>query len=223
MTIDQFKKAFYKIKSKGFVKSTRRGPTGIGHTLERLLGVTKIYTATPDLGFVELKTHSIGSTSIITLFTLNREAWKMNPLVAIKKYGTRLDDGRLGIYFTMTRTPNSMGLFLIADKTAISMRHISGEVVAEWQLETIAKGFMQKNPGLILVSAFSEMRGDMEWFKYDRAQLLTETSTDIIKGQFLSGNVLFDIRMGCRPKMNELRYIQKSDWLQWSFKNWAEL
>jgi len=223
LTIKRFKVKFAQIKRKGWIKSKRKGSTGIGHTLEQLLGVTENNIALPDLSIVELKAHRIGSSSMITLFTFNRKAWKINPHAAIKKYGTRDDNGRLGMYFTMARTPNSMGLFLNVDETAISVRHISGEVVAEWQLEALAKRFMQKTPGLVLVSAFSEMRGDTEWFKYDRAQLLTETSSDIIKNQFLSGNVLFDIRMDRLPTKNELRYLQKSDWLQWSFKDWIEL
>jgi hypothetical protein len=223
LTIKRFRTRFVQVKEKGWVKSKRKGPTGIGHTLEQLLGLTENNIALPDLGTVELKAHRIGSSSMITLFTFNRKAWKINPHGAIKKYGTRDDNGRLGMYFTMARTPNSMGLFLNVDETTISVRHVSGEVVAEWQLETLAKRFMQKTPGLVLVSAFSEMRGDTEWFKYDRAQLLTETSADIIRNQFLSGNVFFDVRMDRRPTKNELRYLQKSDWLQWSFKDWIEL
>ena len=223
LTIARFRTRFVQVKEKGWVKSKRKGPTGIGHTLEQLLGVTENNIALPDLGTVELKAHRIGSSSMITFFTFNRKAWKINPHVAIKKYGTHDDNGRLGMYFTMARTPNSMGLFLNVDETTISVRHVSGEVVAEWQLETLAERFMQKTPGLVLVSAFSEMRGDTEWFKYDRAQLLTGTSADIIKNQFLSGNILFDIRMDRRPTKNELRYLQKSDWLQWSFKDWVEL
>ncbi len=223
LTLDRFKNKFAQVKKKGWVRSKRKGPTGIGQTLEQLLGIEENNIALPDLGSVELKAHRIGSSSMITLFTFNKKAWKMNPLAAVKKYGTRDDDGRLGMYFTMARTPNSMGLFLNVDETTISVRHVSGEIVAEWQLEVLAKRFMQKTPGLVLVSAFSEMRGDAEWFKYDRAQLLTETSSDIIKNQILSGNVIFDIRMDRRPTKNELRYLQKSDWLQWSFKDWIEL
>jgi len=223
LTVERFRKKFVHVKAKGWVKSKRKGTTGIGQTLEQLLGIEENNIALPDLGTVELKAHRVGSSSMITLFTFNRKAWKMDPLAAIKKYGIRDDNGRLGMYFTMARTPNSMGLFLNVDEITISVRHVSGEVIAEWQLETLAKRFMQKMPVLVLVSAFSEMRGDMEWFKYDRAQLLMGTSSDIIRNQFLSGNVLFDIRMDRRPTKNELRYLQKSDWLQWSFKDWTEL
>lgn len=54
---------------------------------------------------------------------------------------------------------------------------------------------MQKIPGLILVGAFSEIRGDSEWFKFERAQLLTGTTPEIIRNQILEGNILVDLRL----------------------------
>ena len=39
MTLKEFKKKFAEIKEKGFIATTRRGPTGIGHTLETHLGI----------------------------------------------------------------------------------------------------------------------------------------------------------------------------------------
>ena len=223
LTLATFKKKFAKVREKGWIVSKRKGPTGIGQTLEYYLGMQENNIALPDLGTVELKAHRIGSSSMITLFTFNRKAWKMNPLKAIKKYGTLDSNGRLGMYFTMAKTPNSIGLFLHIDKATISVRHISGEIIAEWQLETLAERFAKKIPGLVLVSAFSEMRGDREWFKYDRAQLLTGTSLDIISNQFWAGNVLFDIRMDTRPTRSEMRYLVEGNWLHWSFKNWSDI
>jgi hypothetical protein len=195
MTLSMFVKAFAKLKAKDWVRSERRGSTGIGQTLEKLLGLPENNIAYPDLGKIELKAHRVNSASLITLFTFNRKVWKMKPLDAIKKYGTLDTNGRLGLYFTMTRTPNSTGLFLHIETETISVRHVSGEVVAEWQLQTLAERFVKKIPALILVSAFSEMRGDDEWFKFERAQLLTGTSADIIRGQILAGNILIDLRL----------------------------
>ena len=195
MTLSEFIKAFNKLKAKNWVKSERKGATGIGHTLEKLIGLPENNIASPDLGEIELKAHRVNSSSMITLFTFNRNVWKMKPLEAIKKYGTTDEDGRLGLYFTMTRTPNSAGLFLHMESETISVRHISGEIVAEWQLQTLAERFVEKIPALILVSAFSEMRGDDEWLKFDRAQLLTGTSAEIIHSQILAGNILVDLRL----------------------------
>ncbi len=195
MNLRQFKSAFAKVKKQGWVKSKRRGPTGVGHTLEQLIGLKENNIASPDLGEIELKAHRINSSSMITLFTFNRKVWKMKPLEAVRNYGTLDKNGRQGLYFTMSLKPNSSGLFLLVEHDAISVRHISGKIVAEWQMEALAKQFSKKVPALLLVSAFSEMRGDNEWFKYDRAQLLTGTSPDIIRNQIEAGNILVDLRL----------------------------
>jgi len=195
MTITQFKREFKKIKKKGWVKSQRRGPTGVGHTIEQLLGLEENNIALPDLGKVELKSHRVKSSSMITLFTFNRKAWKMLPLDAVRTYGTPDENGRLGLYFTMSQTPNSSGLFLYIGEDSISVRHISGQVIAEWQLDNLAERFAKKVPALVLVSAFSEMRVKTEWFKYTRAQLLTGTTPEIIKEQIERGNILVDLRL----------------------------
>lgn len=193
--LSEFTDSFHALKEKGWVRSERRGPTGIGHTLEFHLGLKENNIALPDLGEVELKAHRIGSTSMLTLFTFNRKAWKMKPLEAIHRFGTEDVNGRLGMYITMSRTPNSTGLFLHVDNETVSVRHISGQLIAEWRLDGLADQFMRKMPALILVSAQSEDRGGREWFKYERAQLLWNTSRDILKTELETGNVLIDLRL----------------------------
>lgn len=180
-TLTEFTQAFAEIKARGWLPSQRRGPTGVGYTLEKLLGIRENNIATPDLGRIELKAHRSNTSSPITLFTFNRKAWKMKPLEAIHKYGTPDENGRYGIYFTLSYTSrSSTGLLLHIDDTSISLQHISGELLAVWQLETLASRFMQKIPALILVNAQSEMRGDKEWFRYCRARLMTQTSAEIL-------------------------------------------
>ena len=226
MTLNEFKRAFAILKKRGWTPSKRKGPTGIGQTLEQSLGLKENNIAVPDLKNVELKAHRIGSSSLITLFTFNRKVWKMKPLEAIRKYGTPDQDGRVGLYFTMSRTPNSTGLFLHIESETISVRHISGEMIAEWNLDMLAERFMQKLPALILVGAFSEMRGDVEWFKYDRAQLLTDTSVSIIRNQIMEGNILVDLRL--HDKITSARnhgtgFRAREDKLPALFKNVKEL
>lgn len=226
LTLESFQKKFAQVRKKGWIASKRKGHTGVGQTLEYYLGMKENNIALPDLGTVELKAHRSGSSSMITLFTFNKEAWKINPLKAIKKYGTRDSNGRLGMYFTMSRTPNSVGLFLHIDRSTISVRHVSGEIVAEWQLEVLADRFVKKIPGLVLVSAFCEMRGNVEWFKYERAQLLTGISPDIIRNQITAGNILVDLRLhdkGTSARNHGTGFRATEDKLTSLFKNVSEL
>ncbi|CAN5328522.1 hypothetical protein BH18ACI2_BH18ACI2_29240 [soil metagenome] len=41
MTLDEFRLAFARVKNLGYVRATRSGPTGVGHTFETLLGLKK--------------------------------------------------------------------------------------------------------------------------------------------------------------------------------------
>ncbi|MDE0118615.1 MAG: MvaI/BcnI family restriction endonuclease, partial [Bdellovibrionales bacterium] len=59
MKITEFKSKLKNIRNKGFIRSKRKGPTGIGYTLESELGIEENNIAVPDLGFAELKSHWI--------------------------------------------------------------------------------------------------------------------------------------------------------------------
>jgi hypothetical protein len=119
----------------------------------------------------------------------------MPPLETVKKYGSIDKNGRQGLYYTMSLKPNSAGLFLDVEKTKISVRHISGDVVAVWQLQTLADRFMQKIPSLIFVSTFAEERDDIEYFHYYRAQLMKGISPELLSDQFRAENISVDLRL----------------------------
>lgn len=72
LTLEGFQKKFAQVRKKGWIASKRKGPTGVGQTLEHYLAMKENNIALPDLGTVELKAHRIGSSSMITLFTFNR-------------------------------------------------------------------------------------------------------------------------------------------------------
>ena len=179
----------------GFVPSTRRGPTGIGHTLETLLGIKENNIALSDIKEAELKAHRSSSNNLITLFTFNNKCWVMKPLDAVKKYGSEDRNGRLGLYYTMSLKPNSAGLFLDISQKEISVKHKSGKIVATWNLQKLTERFMQKIPAMVFVAAFVEERDGKEYFKFYRAQLMQGTSPDLLKNQFREENILVDLRL----------------------------
>jgi len=195
MNINEFKKKFNEIKKQGFIKTTRSGPTGIGHTLETILGVTENNIALPDLVEAEIKAHRTRSKNLITLLTFNNKCWKMLPLKAVKKFGSKDKSGRVGLYYTMSLRPNSAGLFLDINDKEISVKHISGKIVATWQLKKLAERFMQKIPAMIYVSAFTEERDGKEYFRFYRAQLMRGTSPELLENQFKEENILVDLRL----------------------------
>jgi len=71
MNLKTLKKKLQNIKKQGFVKSHRVGDTGIGKTLEDLLGIKENNIPLHDISDVaELKAYRKDATSMLTLFTL---------------------------------------------------------------------------------------------------------------------------------------------------------
>ena len=195
MTLEEFKTKFKSLKERGFVPTTRKGPTGIGHTFETALELDENNFALPDIDNIEIKAHRDGVNSMITLFTFNNKAWVMPPLDAIKKYGSYDQNGRLGMYYTMSLTPNSVGLFLTVDKEKITVQHTSGEIIATWRLDNLAERFLQKIPALLFVSALTEERDRKEYFHFYRAQLMKGTTPELLSDLFKTGDILVDLRL----------------------------
>jgi|TARA_Y100000310_G_C20447586_1_gene699162 hypothetical protein len=226
MTIEEFKIKFDALKEKGFIPSLRKGPTGIGYTLEEELEIEENNFALPDLEGVELKAHRTRVSSMITLFTFNKKVWQIPPLEAVKKYGSKDENGRLGLYYTMSLKPNSAGLFLHITKQEISVRHISGEIVTIWQTEDLAQRFLEKIPALMFVSAFVEERDGVEYFHFYRAQLMKDTSPELLSDQFKAENILVDLRLhdkGTRARNHGTGFRTYENKLPFLFKQIEEI
>jgi hypothetical protein len=195
ITLKEFKRRFQKLRESGFVKSLRKGPTGIGYTLETQLQLKENNLVMPDVGFAELKAHRVGSGSLVTLFTFNRKVWKVDCLEAIRKYGSADKNGRLGLYYTMGPIPNSAGLFVKFERHSVDLRHIDGTMVASWPLAELATQFAQKIPALLFVTAEVELRDGIEYFHFARCQFLTGVSETSLAQQFAAGHILLDLRL----------------------------
>lgn len=68
-TLEEFIELYQQIKNAGWIPTHRSGPTGIGKTLEDLLGIPENNLDEPDFGDYELKSCRKNSNSMLTLFT----------------------------------------------------------------------------------------------------------------------------------------------------------
>ncbi|NJL96930.1 hypothetical protein HC766_00015 [Candidatus Gracilibacteria bacterium] len=191
------------IKKQGYIKSNRKGSTGVGKTLEDLLGITENNLSLPDFGEVELKSMRSGDNSMLTLFTFNKKAWKMDQLEAIEKFGSFDSNGRKGLYYTLSTVPNSHGLFTYVDKDSVQVRSIDGEVIVKWLLDDLVEQFENKVKNILLVNAQVEERDEIEYFYYDRARLLSGgTENSILSNQFKEGQIVIDLRLHKKVNSN---------------------
>lgn len=73
------------IKEKGYIKTHRTGNTGIGKTLEDLLGIAENNIPGPNATMIELKSARKNASSMLTLFTKSPSPYKVNS-VLLKRY-----------------------------------------------------------------------------------------------------------------------------------------
>ena len=89
-TLEDFVKEYKAIKEMGWIRTHRSGPTGIGKTLEDLLGIPENNHDEPDFGDYELKSCRINSQSMLTIFTKTPQPTRANTYLR-KKYGYSSD------------------------------------------------------------------------------------------------------------------------------------
>ena len=196
MEIDELRVKLSDLRQTGYVVSMRKGNTGIGYTLETLLGIDENNLRTPDLGEIELKSHRKGAASLMTLFTFNRGAWKMRQVDVIENYGYCDTNDRPSLYSTTNSTPNSQGLYTRIEDEHVGLYHVDGTLIAQWSGEGLAKTFDEKMPALVTVYADTRMNSDdREEFWFNEAYLLEQPSAGNILELIRNDTIVVDIRM----------------------------
>lgn len=166
------------ISSRGYVKTKRPGDTGVGMTLEYLLGIRENANKIPDYKGIEIKAKRLNcrSESRVTLFS-QAPNWPLSPIKSawtlLSRYGY-VRDGKLRLNHEIDASgPNSLGFYLelndgrdwlkqmYYDKEAGEKRH-----VITWELETLRDRLRQKHPQTFWVGARSRGRHENEEFHY---------------------------------------------------------
>lgn len=168
------------VSSKGYLRTLRPGDTGIGYTLETMLGISANSKQAPDYKGIEIKAKRsrIGADrSRSTLFS-KVPNWKLSPvgsaLGLLKARGYVDSDGRLSLYHTLSaRGPNSLGLALDIDAENEWLRQVyhspsTPRVVHDvtWEIPALKKDLAAKHRQTFWVRAMSRGTGQNEEFHY---------------------------------------------------------
>lgn len=192
-------KKLQSIKEKGFIKSSRKGPTGIGHLIEKEIGITETNLPIPDIGGrVEIKATRRNANSLITLFTFNRGVWRINQSNLISQYGYTDKSGRNALYITVNSKPNRQGFYLNVNKAKgiIELKNLDNQnTIAEWSSYVIAGKFMTKLDRLILILADSKIEDGNEYFHFNEAYILENPTPENFLESFEKNILMIDIRM----------------------------
>lgn len=204
MDIYEFKQEIERIRDMGWIQTHRAGDTGIGKTLEDLLGIEENNIDLPDLGETgELKAVRKNSSSLLTLFTLEpvRElSWKD----FVKRYGYIDKKGRWALKSTFyTNSYNSQGLIARVEGDRINIyKDMSGvdELIGYYDIDTLSQKFTDKiGNSLVYVPAQNRGSGVNEEFWYDEAYLYKDFSPSLFLDTIKGGNLAIDFRVHLKP------------------------
>jgi len=189
----------------GFVLTHRKGNTGIGKTLEDLLGITENNIPGPNSAMIELKSARKNAKSMLTLFTKSPSPERIN-LYLLERFGypSRRGNKKKELHTTVNaldfnQLKEQLGFKLETDKDRINLIIPSKEVVCYWDKETLRSSFERKLPKVMYVKAEVNGRGNSEEFWYNEAWLLSGFDYFAFIKLLNEGVLLVDIRIGQYP------------------------
>jgi hypothetical protein len=182
----------------GFVETHRAGNTGIGKTLEDLLGIQENNIPGPDIVDTELKSLRRDSTSMMTLFTKEppRDKQRLWGGDLVRKLGYTDDKDRPALKVTMqSDKPNSQGFYLRFGDDAVDVVHDEYGVCGTYPLAVLRNKFEDKFPAMVLVFADTKTTDDREHFNYNQAYHLDGFDGDVFLQLMRESVIKLDFRM----------------------------
>jgi hypothetical protein len=191
-----------KIKEIGWIRTHRAGNTGIGKTLEDLLGITENNIPGPNAAMIELKSARKNALSMLTLFTKSPLPPRANSILlekfgyaSTKKQGSkRLETTVNAIDFNNLK--GKLGFKIVIKKDRINLITPTNEIVGYWDKETLRNSFERKLPKLLYVKAESRGKGTDEEFWFNEVWLLSGFDFNNFVQLLKDGVILVDIRIG---------------------------
>lgn len=204
MTIQTLQKKLRKIKSLGFVKTHRKGDTGIGKTLEDLLGIKENNIPLPDIGEnAELKAYRKNAVSMLTLFTLEprpRGGDRDRMLLDNFGYSKRKNKRSKELHSTLScRRYNNQGLKIRIEKDKVCVVGKGKRLGIHWTTEDLQKKFEAKIPALVYVLAEQKQIKSNEYFHFNEAYLLEDFSFEKFRNMITKDEIVVDFRMYYKP------------------------
>ncbi|MFY7926111.1 MAG: MvaI/BcnI family restriction endonuclease [Aquidulcibacter sp.] len=176
--VDELLEMMRAISRKGFVPTLRPGDTGIGMTLETLLGIKANANRSPDYKGIEIKAKRVGgrSDNRSTLFS-QVPNWNLSPIGSawnlLSSYGYERN-GKLRLNHEIdARGPNSIGFFLEVDANRdwLKQSHLGkGEGnpkhIVTWEMAKLRQRLAEKHPQTFWVDARVRGGREAEEFHY---------------------------------------------------------
>lgn len=204
-TLDDFIREFTKIKEMGWIQTHRSGPTGIGKTLEDLLGIPENNLDQPDFGDYELKSCRIDSQSMLTMFTRAPQPARSNTYLR-KKYGyssNAYDNDEKVLHATLSAdrfspistTGNWLKIQCKSDGIYIESQDTVENVF--WSKDALKKCFEKKYKNkFVYAKALTRGTGTNEEFHFIEAYEVSGFDYNAFIMLLEAGKIYVDLRIG---------------------------
>ena len=204
-TLDDFIREYTKICDRGWIRTHRRGPTGIGKTLEDLLGIPENNIGEPDFGEFELKSCRIGSSSMLTMFTRAPQPPRSNKYLC-QKYGyssEAYDNNEKVLHSTLSAdrftaiADTGEQLKINCGRDKISIESTRGVENVFWTSERLERAFNTKYHGkFIYAKAHARGAGAQEEFHFCEAYEVSGFDYTAMMKLLKQGKIYVDLRIG---------------------------
>ncbi len=174
------------INKMGYVRNLRSGDTGVGFTLEHLLGIAANSSKEPDYKGIEIKAKRFSTSNRVNLFS-KVPLWKQSAcassLELVRRHGY-FDPSRArqALYTTVSNRPNSQSLYFEVDEdldalfTRKAFSKHGFEEVVKWELSRLERELVNKHSETFWVTANKRASSAGEEFHYVE---VTHTKTPI--------------------------------------------
>ncbi|MDD7580305.1 MAG: MvaI/BcnI family restriction endonuclease [Treponema sp.] len=212
---DELLEKLHELHKRGFIPSITKGDPGVGDTLENALGIQRNNKKTPDYKGIELKASRItknGEKKTVTRSTLFTKVPDTGLTYSeiLDKYGkVQIPRGktepRKQIYETLsTQKYNAYGLKLSVDYDNDKLNLIDDaepepNLVSSWNLDILRKTLLVKHHETFWVKAASEMRNDIEYFRYDKVIHTKNPNALLLAPLIENGEITADLAAHIKP------------------------
>lgn len=204
-TLAEFIEKYKQICNMGWIQTHRSGPTGIGKTLEDLLGIIENNIDGPDFGEYELKSCRLNSNSMLTIFTKTPQPkGAADTLRTTFGYSSEAYDNDEKVlhstlsadrYVAVANTGHS--LKIVCSTTKISIVAEDGKEYAYWTKEQLKTAFEKKYKGkFVYAKAESRGNGSNEEFRFVEAYEVSGFDYDTFVSLLEQGKIYIDLRIG---------------------------
>lgn len=206
--LETLNEEFKRIRKMGYVKSSRKGLTGVGKTFEDLLGKKEDNLDIPDYLGIEIKTKLGYSNSHITLFNLTPTGnVETQRLCQTYGYPDKVIPSKKVLNISITTTPT-----LIANKYFFNLKvdHFEKKIIliikdrnnnileqsVYWSFDNLKEKLEKKLQFLALVNAWSTIRNGERFYKYSEIKFYKLKTFENFIELINKGIICISIKMG---------------------------